>query len=386
MKQIPEGTRSEPMDVGGEKPIRVLLIAPSMDILGGHAVQAACLLKGFERESSLQIGFLALSPQMPLLLRFLHRIPYARTVASFALYNLRLFSRAHRYDLLHVFSAGMWSYMLWTIPALAASKLYGKKMLLHYHDGRCEQHLREFRWTAPTIRKADMLVTPSGFLVDVFARHGFNARYIFNVVDFSRFPYRERRKLRPVFMTNRILEPLYNVECILRAFVIIQSRYPEASLTIAHDGPSRPGLEKMARELRLRNTGFIGRVPYDKIGALYDSADIYLTSPNFDCMPGSILESFASGLPVVATNAGGIPYIAENERTALLVDIDDHEALAQSGLRLLEDEELVVRLTANAREEVKKYDWSLIGDQWVAAYRELCSREDGASRGPKRIR
>jgi hypothetical protein len=43
MKQIPEGTRSEPMDVGGEKPIRVLLIAPSMDILGGHAVQAACL-------------------------------------------------------------------------------------------------------------------------------------------------------------------------------------------------------------------------------------------------------------------------------------------------------------------------------------------------------
>ena len=88
-------------------------------------------------------------------------------------------------------------------------------------------------------------------------------------------------------------------------------------------------------------------------------------------MPGSILECFVSGLPVMATNAGGIPYIAEHELTALLVNVNDHEALALSAFRLLEDEELVVRLTANAREEVKKYDWSFIGDKWVAAYREL---------------
>jgi glycosyltransferase involved in cell wall biosynthesis len=224
-----------------------------------------------------------------------------------------------------------------------------------------------------------MLITPSAFLVDVFARHGIKARYIFNVVDFSSFPYRERRKLRPVFMTNRILEPLYNVECILRAFVIIQERYPEASLTIAHDGPSRRGLEKMARDLKLRNTQFIGRVPYHEVGALYDAADVYLTSPNFDCMPGSILECFASGLPVVATNAGGIPYIAENERTALLVDIDDHQGLAQGAIRLLEDQELVARLTDNARDEVKKYDWSYIGDKWVAVYHELLGRVSPAS-------
>jgi len=218
---------------------------------------------------------------------------------------------------------------------------------------------------------ANMLVAPSGFLVDVFARYGLQARSIFNIMDFSRFHFRQRRKLRPVLMTNRILEPLYNVECILRAFVMIQDRYPEASLTIAHDGPSRPGLEKMAGDLKLRNTRFIGRVPHDQVPGLYDSADVYLTTPNIDCMPGSILECFASGIPVVATNAGGIPYIAENERTALLVDIDDHQALAERVFRLLEDEDLVVRLTTNAREEVKRYEWSRVRDQWIAAYYEL---------------
>jgi glycosyltransferase involved in cell wall biosynthesis len=350
------------------KPIRVLLIAPSMDILGGQAVQAERLLARLGQEPSLQMGFLALSPTLPSPLR---SIKYLRTIAAFLLYNSRLFWRAPRYDVFHIFSAGLWSYTLWTIPALVAAKLYGKKALVNYRDGQCEQHLREFPTAMPTIRMADMLISPSGYLVDVFARHGLQARSIFNIMDFSRFQYRQRRKLRPVFMTNRILEPLYNVGCILRAFVIIQERYPEASLTIAHDGPSRPGLEKMARELKLRNTRFIGRVPHDQVASLYESAELYLTTPNVDCMPGSILECFASGVPVVATNAGGIPYIAENERTALLVDINDHQALAERVFRLLEDEELVVRLTTNAREEVKRYEWSCVRDQWVAVYHEL---------------
>ncbi len=62
---------------------------------------------------------------------------------------------------------------------------------------------------------ADRIVTPSGFLVDVFGKHGIKARSIFNIIDVDRFIYRKRRKLRPKFMTNRILEPLYNVDCIL---------------------------------------------------------------------------------------------------------------------------------------------------------------------------
>jgi glycosyltransferase involved in cell wall biosynthesis len=359
------------MSAAAEKPIRVLLIAPSMDILGGQAVQAERLLARLGKEPSLRMGFLPITPRLPGPLRLLQKIKYVRTAAAFLVYNSKLFWRARSYDLLHIFSAGLWSYTLWTIPALIASKLYGKKALVNYRDGQCEQHLREFRTATPTLRMADMLVAPSGFLVDVFARHGLQARSIFNIMDFSRFQYRQRRKLRPVLMTNRILEPLYNVECILRAFVIIQERYPNASLTIAHDGPSRPGLEKMARELKLRNTPFIGRVPHEQVPSLYESTELYLTTPNIDCMPGSILECFASGVPVVATKAGGIPYIAENERTALLVDINDHEAVAQRVFRLLEDEELVVRLTNNAREEVNRYDWSCVRAQWVAAYHEL---------------
>jgi glycosyltransferase involved in cell wall biosynthesis len=188
------------------------------------------------------------------------------------------------------------------------------------------------------------------------------------------FHYRPRRKLRPIFMTNRSLEPLYNVECILRAFAVIQQRYPQAELTIAHDGVSRAALERYAKSLTLRNMFFVGSVPHDQVPGLYDAADIYLTSPNFDCMPGSILECYASGLPVVATKAGGIPYIATDEETALLVDLNDHEAMAGRCFRLLEDEDLVERLTKRARQELVKYNPETVRDEWAALYRQLADR------------
>lgn len=354
-------------------PISVLLIAPSLDILGGQAVQATRLMSVLSQVPGLKMKFFPINPRPPKEFLWVRRIPYLRTAFTFALYTTRLAWEARKSDILHIFSAGLSSYTLWTIPALVIGRLFGKKLIVNYRDGQAEQHIKEWRTARQSLALADRIVTPSGFLVDVFKRHGIAARSILNIIDATRFHYRKRRKLRPAFMTNRILEPLYNVDCILRAFAIIQARYPDASLTIAHDGCCRPALEKLAQELKLRNTTFLGRVPHDKITDLYDAADIYLTSPNVDCMPGSLLECFASGLPIVATNAGGIPYIVNDRQSGLLVDINDHEALAACAMELLEDGDLVERITDQGLQEVMRYDWKPVRDQWAALYRELAA-------------
>jgi glycosyltransferase involved in cell wall biosynthesis len=301
----------------------------------------------------------------------LQQVKYIRTMIALTVYVWRLGTRAWRYDLLHVFSAAYTSYMLWTLPALFFAKLYSKNIILHYHDGQAEDHLRNWKTALPTLRRMDAVVSPTPFLVDVFSKFGMPIRSIWNIIDAGQFKYRPRKTLRPVFLHNRILEPIYNIPCTLRAFQIVQRQYPQASLTIAHDGPSRAELETLARRLELRNTEFIGRVPHDRIAGLYDAADIYLTSSDFDCMPGSILECFASGLPVVATSAGGIPYIARDGETALLVPRGDHEAMARSAIRLLEDPELVERLTRNAYETCKQYDGDSIRKQWKELYEEI---------------
>src|SRR6185369_6691504 len=140
--------------------------------------------------------------------------------------------------------------------------------------------------------------------------------------------------LRPIFLSNRNLYPLYNVACTLRAFARIQQSFPEARLIVAGGGRQRPDLESLASELKLQNVEFRGLVSPGKMSELYDEADIYLNSSNIDNMPGSIIESFVCGLPVVSTNAGGIRCIITHGRTGLLVPKNDYEAMASWAIRL----------------------------------------------------
>lgn len=357
-----------------EPRIRVLLIAPSLNILGGHAVQAQRLLNEIGQDPSVAIDFMPIAPVFPGPLRALQSIRYVRTILTFLYYLPQVLWRVPQYEVVHIFSASYWSYTLWSMPPLLLGKLLGKKVILNYRSGEADDHLTNWRSAIPTVRLADAIVSPSGYLVDVFADFGLTIRSIFNVIDPGKFRYRERRKLRPVFLHNRILEPLYNVGCALRAFKLIQDKYPDASLTVAHDGISRPGLEALANELGLRNTRFIGRVPHSRIAELYDEADIYLTCPDLDCMPGSLLECYASGLPIIATNAGGIPYIVRHGETGLLIDRNDHEAMAAWAIRLLEDEELVARITQRGRQELEKYSGKSVRRQWVKLYRDLTGR------------
>jgi L-malate glycosyltransferase len=352
--------------------LRVLLVAPSLDILGGQSRQAVRLMEGLKREPDLEISFLPHNPRLPGILRSLQSIKYVRTVVTTLYYVALLLWLVRKYDIIHIFCASYYSYSLSAIPALAISRLYGKKSILNYRSGEAEDHLDTWPTAVPTIKWADEVVVPSGYLVDVFARHGLRARSIHNIVELDRFTYRERRPLRPVFLTSRLLEPLYNVPCVLRAFAIIQERYPEARLTIAADGFLRRDLEALAGELKLRNAKFIGFVKFEDMPELYDAADIYLSATSIDNMPSSLTESMACGLNVVTTDGGGaIPYIMTNEVTGLIVNRDDHQALASAAIRLLNDNEFAVRLVRNAHESTKKFTWPYIRDQWLDIYREL---------------
>lgn len=357
------------------KLLRVLIIAPSLDILGGQAVQASRLLARLREEPTLEVSFQPINPRLPGVLSNLQKIKYVRTLLTTAAYCAALLARVRKFDVVHIFSASYFSFLLAPTPAILASKLYGKRCLLNYRSGRAEDHMKRWRRSAiPTIRLVDEIVVPSGYLVEVFGQFGFHARSIFNFVDTSRFRFRSRRPLRPHFFSNRNFEPLYNVACTLRAFSLVQKRFPDASLTLAGDGTERAELERLARELGLHNTKFIGLVPNTQMPELYDAADIYLNSPDTDNMPGSIIESYAAGLPVVTTNAGGIPFIVKDAQTGMMVERGDYKAMAERAILLLEDEKLASQISSRAREECSKYQWESVRREWLKLYEDVARK------------
>jgi len=363
-----------------KKIIKVLLAAPSLQIIGGQSRQAVRLQELFRDEPAVEISFIPHNPQLPGPLGWLQQIKYLRTFVTTVAYCVLLFLRVPRCQLIHIFSASYYSYLCCVAPAILIGKLFGKKVILNYRSGEAEDHLRNWRTAIPTIKLADQIVTPSGYLVDVFARFNLKARFIFNIVELDRFIYRERKPLRPVFLTSRLLEPLYNVPCVLRAFALIQKQYPEASLTVAADGWLRPDLENLAGSLGLRNTRFIGFVPFAEMPKLYDSADIYLTATNIDNMPSSVTECMASGLNVVTTIGGGaIPYIMTDRESGIIVPPNDHEAMAAGALRLLAEPDFAVTLARNAREASKRFTGAAIKQQWLELYQQLANSDSPAT-------
>jgi L-malate glycosyltransferase len=368
-----QGAMSNRVETASRR-LRICVVAPSLEIYGGQSIQAARLVKGLNQEAEIMADWLPHNPRLPGPLHLLQRVKYVRTVVTEFTYLLLLLTKLWRYDVIHVFSASYFSFLLAPTPAILISKLFGKPVILNYHSGEADDHLRRWRSAMPVCRMADRVIVPSGFLVDVFGRYGVRAEAIFNTVELDKFSFHDRGALRPIILSNRNFEANYNVATTLRAFEAIQQRIPDAKLFVAGDGGERGQLQALSRELGLKNVEFTGPIAPDQMPALYDRADIFINSSVVDNMPLSIIEAFACGLAVATTGAGGIPRIVTHDRNGKLVAPGDHQALARAVLSLLEDNAAATRLIENARSDSLLYTWVSVKSEWLTLYRDLARK------------
>jgi len=351
--------------------LNIAIVAPSMDILGGQAVQADRLIRAWSGDPDIHAWLVPINPAPPAPFRFASRVKYLRTVMTQLSYWPLLLRELRHADIVHVFSASYFSFLLAPLPAVLVARLLGKPVVVNYRSGEGPDHLRRSPVARATLRSVDRNAVPSRFLQEVFAQFGITAEVIPNIVDLERFAYRPRRSLRPRVLSTRNFEPLYNVACTLRAFRLVQDRHPDATLALVGAGSEDGLLRQLAADLGLRNVRFLGRVAPSDMWQHYAEADIYLQTPNIDNMPASVLEAFASGCGVVATNAGGVPAILTDGVHGLLTDCDDHQAAAGAVLRLIAEPGLSARLTASARESCEPYRWEAVRAQWVSLYRSM---------------
>jgi L-malate glycosyltransferase len=356
------------------EPIRLAIVAPTLAILGGHSVQARAMLEGWSRDPEVEAWLVPINPTPPGPLRHGLKVTGLRTLVTQATYWPLLLRELRRADVVHVFSASYFSFLLAPLPACLVARLFGKPVVLNYHSGEAPDHLRRSALARAVLARVDALAVPSAFLTGVFRRFGLEARAIPNAIDLGRFAFRPRAAVAPRLLSTRNFEPVYNVACTLQAFRTLQERRPEASLTLVGGGSQEQLLRRLAEQLRLRHVTFAGRVPPDEVPRHYRDADVYVQTPDLDNMPISVLEAFASGLPVVSTAVGGVPAILTHDVHGLLVPPRDHEAVATQVLRLLDQPGLAVRLAAAAHGTCRNYTWPAVRDQWLALYREVLGR------------
>jgi len=290
-------------------------------------------------------------------------------------YAINLWRTAGKVQLLHVMANSGWSWHLIAAPAIWVAKLRGIAVVVNYRGGGAEAFFaRSFSLVRPSLRRADAVVVPSGFLEQVFARRGIAARIIPNIIDLTRFSShgaadRVTAQGPPHIIVTRNLEKIYDIGSALRAFALLRLRFPEARLTIAGSGPERQTLEALAASLGFGNAvTFTGQLENAEMADLYRTATIMLNPSLVDNMPISILESLASGVPVVSTNVGGVPHLVQDGETALLVPPGSPEPMAEAMSRITVDKILARRLSEAGSAAVQVYAWPNVRDRLFEVY------------------
>lgn len=354
--------------------LRVGLVGPLPPPAGGMANQTRQLAELLAAASASVTLVQTNAPYRP---AWVGRVPMLRAFFRLGPYLLALWRTTGRSDVIHLMANSGWSWHLFAAPAIWVAWLRGVPVVVNYRGGEAGGFLARsagvVRWS---MARAARLIVPSGFLRQVFEQHGMAASIVPNIVDLQRFrPGAGAPADAPHLMVARNLEPLYDNATALRAFALVRTELPQARLTIAGTGPDAASLQALAAELGIAEAvHFAGRLDREAMAALYRACTLSINPSLADNMPNSVLESLASGVPVVSTDVGGVPFLVQDGVTALLVKPGNPRAMADAVLRLLRDPALAQRLAGSGLQEVQRYTWARVAPELGAVYRAAVQR------------
>ncbi len=235
---------------------------------------------------------------------------------------------------------------------------------------RAEKSRKTFRFL---IDNANSAICPSTYLEKNLSDLGYtNLRVIKNTIELTDYDFKPRDTVKPKLLWVRSFSKIYNPLMAVEVFKNIKSQYPDAQLCMI--GPEKDGSLQGTKDLA-KNYGleieFTGRLSKEKWRARSKEFDVFINTTHFDNVPISVLEAMALGLPVVSTDVGGLTYMLDDGKTALLVNDGDVKAMSEKIINLIEQPELSRTLSINARKEVEKYSWGAVKLEWEKLLSEI---------------
>jgi len=241
----------------------------------------------------------------------------------------------------------------------------------------------------PAMNKASLVIANSEYTKNEFIKLGVKQEKIIKIgtppnyvkhTSDKNFLKEFRRKFtddssKIILFVGHLIE-LKGVEYAIRSLPYLQNK--KTHLIIAGDGILRNELEKLAKDLELENRiTFFGMANLEEVGWLHDISDVFVCPPIIDSKGFTenlckvIPEAMESGLPVVATNVGGVPEVVENEKTGLLVEQKDPVAIARAIERVLTDNEFRLQIIKNSTSIVNEFSLEKLENKYIKTIQEV---------------
>ncbi len=204
---------------------------------------------------------------------------------------------------------------------------------------------------------------------------------IHNFVDVARFSKKPIDAFRKVIapLGEKILVHASNfrkvkrVQDVIKIFGGVREQMP-AKLLMVGDGPERPSIEEQVKEMGLADdVRFLGK--QEQMEEILVVSDLFILTSDYESFGLSALEAMAARMPVVSTNAGGLPEVNIHGKTGFMSNIGDVEDMTANAVKLLGDETLLAEFKQNAYEQACRFDIKNIIPVYEKLYSRFCTME-----------
>lgn len=267
--------------------------------------------------------------------------------------------------LIDTFSTSNFYYALVTSQL---ARILSLKYIPILHGGNLPKRLKHSEhFSALIFKYAELNVSPSLYLVHEFKKYNYNTVYIPNSIPIAEIPFKLRTVFEPKLLWVRAFDKIYNPAMAVKVLALLKETYKNASLCMV--GPDKDGslnqVKALAKQLGVaESVTFTGVLPKEQWHQLSENCDIFINTTNIDNMPVSIIEAMALGLPIVSTNAGGLPYLIESGVDGLLIPEKDERKMTEAIIKLLNNPSMAEEIGINAREKAEKFDENWVKTQW----------------------
>jgi len=248
------------------------------------------------------------------------------------------------------------------------AKFLNKKIIPTIRGGAFTEFYNKYpRMIQKVLNKASVVTSPSHFIGNFLGSKGISVLIVPNFIETQKFPYKWQTSSSLKLLWVRAFTDIYKPELAIKVIHNLKKKYPEIQLTMV--GPDQGKLascKELIRKLDLTEQILItGAIPNDQLSEYYSSHSIYINTTSYESFGVALIEAACSGIPVVTTDVGEIPFMWVHEQDMLIVKDGDAEAFTEKVGLLLEDKNLQLKLSKNSRAKAEKYSWENIREQWI---------------------
>ena len=160
------------------------------------------------------------------------------------------------------------------------------------------------------------------------------------------------------------------VEDVVKIFANVHKSVPSKLLFVG-DGPERNAAESLSRDLHIYDDiRFVGK--QEQMEEILAVGDLFILPSEYESFGLAALEAMAAGVPVISTNAGGLPEINKNDVTGFMSNVGDIDDMSAHAIELLKNNEMLTKFKANAYAQAKLFDIQNIVPKYEKLYNRFC--------------